>query len=303
MVRLQSLVVRRLREMILRRRTGRSLGHRRPVAIRLLILIIPRLQNRFCVGVPARGVELFRLSKAGPGCGGFPVVTPGPWFCWPAGPPRHGCPVETPQLTHRDRVNRRPGDVGDMLRLDAAVDDGPVVAVKIEVVDDRGLIEYPRFVPCLDAKMARMRVAKISGRHKREEIRGQAKIKSNAHAIAAINEAHAGPVNRKRRQWRPAAVIIRVTPCHPGRRPDSVRPPAPAQARIMKPASVVERDAPRIIRGPIPAAIAVNPMPAVAIRLPAGVVNDERSAASIGHSLPRPPRFHTAQVNCKNNSP
>ena len=48
-------------------------------------------------------------------------------------------------------MNRRPGDLGDVLHSKAVVDDGPVVAVEIEVVDDCGLIVNPRFLPRCDA--------------------------------------------------------------------------------------------------------------------------------------------------------
>ena len=39
-----------------------------------------------------------------------------------------------------DRMNLLPGDRGDVVRRDAGIDDALMVTVKVDVVDDRGLI-------------------------------------------------------------------------------------------------------------------------------------------------------------------
>ena len=151
------------------------------------------------------------------------------------------------------------------------------VAVHVEIVDDGRATINLRHLRRRDAMGARMRVAKIPRRHEREKIHAQAEIKIGADGRAVVENSHACPISRARRQRRPAAIIIRVTPRHPRRRPDRVRPPAPAAARIVKPASVVKcRSAPRIIRKPIPARIGVDPMTVVAIWLPARIINHDR---------------------------
>ncbi len=162
----------------------------------------------------------------------------------------------------------------DAFRRDAGIDKGPVMTVEIEVIDDRGVIINLCYLGRRHAIAARMRVAKMSNWHKRETIPTQAEIETDADGESVIKESHTILIHRARRQWRPAAVIVRISPRHPRRAPNGVRRPAPAPARMLKPAPVVERrPTPRIIRKPIPAAVGINPMSVIAIRLPAGVVN------------------------------
>ena len=174
-----------------------------------------------------------------------------------------------------DRMNLLPGDSGDVVRRDAGIDDALMVAVKIDVVDDRGLIENPRYFTCLDAMTSRMRVAEILRCHKREGIRIQAE--TGTRRCGPGKQIRRQIDKPQRRQWRPATIIFIIAPEHPGRRPGCIRAPAPAIALMMKPATVVKcRPTPGITRNPIPATIGINPMSVVAIRLPAGVVNDNR---------------------------
>ena len=112
--------------------------------------------------------------------------------------------------------------------------------------------------------------------HKDKTSRVEAKVKAHADAAAAIKETNAGLPDRKWRQRRPAAIIICVTPRHPRWCPHGVRPPAPAEARITKPASVMKRRVPGIVGFPIPAAVGVNPMATVAIGLPIAVIDGNR---------------------------
>ena len=171
-----------------------------------------------------------------------------------------------------DRTDGCMGDGGDAFRINPPV--GQAAAVTVEIVDDRGLIVNLRDLGRCRAIMARMRVAKMLYRNKRETICAQTPVETDADGASAIKETDAGLVGCIRRQRRPAAVTTRIPPGHPGRTPNGVRRPAPAPARMLKPAPVMERrPAPRIIRKPIPAAVGINPVSMIAIRLPAGVVN------------------------------
>ena len=103
----------------------------------------------------------------------------------------------------------------DSFRRDASIDKGPVVAVEIEVIDDRGVIINLRHLGRCHAIAARVRVAKMSNRHKRETIPTQAEIETDADGEPVIKESNTIPIRRARRQWRPAAVIVRISPRHP----------------------------------------------------------------------------------------
>ena len=118
--------------------------------------------RRGIVSIVKGGIRMRRISR---GCA-WPVLLEATWPVapWPFG--------RSSQLAHRNWANRRPGDLGDVLHSNAVVDDGPVVAVEIEVVDDRRLVVNPPFFPRRDAMTARMQVAEISRRHERVAIRG-----------------------------------------------------------------------------------------------------------------------------------
>ena len=109
-----------------------------------------------------------------------------------------------------DRNDLLPGDRGDVGRRDAGIDDALTVAVKIDVVDDRGLIENPRYFTCLDAMPSWMRVAEVLRCHKREGIRIQAP--TGTRGVALVNKSDASLINRSRRQRGPATVIFIMTP-------------------------------------------------------------------------------------------
>jgi len=95
-----------------------------------------------------------------------------------------------------DRVNHLSGDRRDILRRDAGIDDALVAAVKIEVIDGRGLVVNVRDPIGFDAKTLRMRVTEIPRRHKREDAGAQTKIKTGTDGMALINEPNAGLINR-----------------------------------------------------------------------------------------------------------
>lgn len=103
----------------------------------------------------------------------------------------------------------------DSFRRDAGIDKGPVVAVEIEVIDDRGVIINLRHLGRCHAIAAWVRVTKMTDRHERETIYAQTKVESKTDVEAPIKEAGAFPIHRKWRQRRPAAVIVGRPPCHP----------------------------------------------------------------------------------------
>src|SRR5205823_5463505 len=133
----------------------------------------------------------------------------------------------------------------------------------------------------------------VSRWNERVAIRNQSKVKSDAHAPAAEPEPDSRVEISSRRQRRPAAVRVGIAPGYPGRTPRRVRRPDPAAGRAAIPAAIMKgRPAPGIIGLPIPAAVAPEPAPAVAVRPPIHV--DDRNAW-----LPAPAvigNFHPASV-------
>ena len=103
----------------------------------------------------------------------------------------------------------------DSFRRDAGIDKVSAVTVEIEVIDDRGVIINLRDLGRRHAIAARMRVAKMSNWHKRETIPTQAEIETDADGEPVIKESHTILIHRAWRQWRPAAVIVRISPGHP----------------------------------------------------------------------------------------
>ena len=112
-----------------------------------------------------------------------------------------------------DGMNGLSGDIGDVFRVNSMVDE--MVIMNIEVVDDRGAVVNLRYMARCHAIAARMRVAKMPNRHKRETIPAQAEIETDADGDPVKKESNAFPVHRARRQRRPAAVIVRIPPGHP----------------------------------------------------------------------------------------
>ena len=105
-----------------------------------------------------------------------------------------------------DGTDGRVGDGGDVFRINPPV--GEVAAMTIETVDYRGVIINLRDLVPGHAITARMRIAKMSNRHKRETVPTQTEIETDADGEPVIKESNALAIHRARRQWRPAAVII-----------------------------------------------------------------------------------------------
>src|SRR5438445_10390018 len=98
------------------------------------------------------------------------------------------------------------------------------------------------------------------------------RIEADPHRAPPEKEAEAANKAGRRRQRRPAAKGIGVTPTNPGGSPATVRNPKPTEARIRTPAPIMERrPAPRIIRVPVPAAVTPEPPAAITVWPPVGV--------------------------------
>ena len=243
-----------------------------------------RLANPVCVGLAALGLvaaggqAVSGIGIAGRRAGSRPgsAVIPAPALASGVGNLANG---------HRpDRVVR--GGV-DAIHGNAAVEDGAVVIVEVVIVDDRRAIENLRRMIAVGAVITRMAFGEMIRSHEGEAADFQPEIKPDADARAAIEKSEARTIDAEWREGRPAAVFAAGTPRHPRRRPDGVRPPAPAEARMTEPAAVMKRRAPRVIGIPIPAAVGINPVAAVAVRLPAGIVNHRgrTPAASVAFDL------------------
>src|SRR5436190_1485836 len=100
----------------------------------------------------------------------------------------------------------------------------------------------------------------------------QAQILRMCDVSAVKHQARPGGIMRTRRQWRPTAMAVGVSPRDPGRAPNLVWRPAPAQVAVAKPAAVMERcPAPGIIRTPIPPTVCPDPAATIVVRCPARV--------------------------------
>ena len=86
-----------------------------------------------------------------------------------------------------------------------------------------------------------VRVAKMADIHEGERANPQPETEGGADMSPAKGKSYAWPVPGPRRQRRPPAIAAAVSPGHPGRSPNRVRRPAPAQAMVLKPTTVVER--------------------------------------------------------------
>src|SRR6185437_3525155 len=115
-------------------------------------------------------------------------------------------------------------------------------------------------------------VVEMAERHEDEIVDAEAEGEVETDGTAEIGEAEARTVTGRGRQWRPAAVIVVISPGNPGWSPDRVGRPAPAPVPIVEPAAIMKRrPAPGIIRDPAPAAIGVGPMAVITIGRPAGI--------------------------------
>lgn len=102
----------------------------------------------------------------------------------------------------------------DVLRGDAVVHDG-AIDVDVDVIDDGCVIKNLRDVRRRNGANAQVGVAKIDRRYKNKAAWRKAEIESNAHPVAVIAKTDARLPRRERRQRRPSAIIIRITPRHP----------------------------------------------------------------------------------------
>src|SRR6266576_2931430 len=117
-----------------------------------------------------------------------------------------------------------------------------------------------------------MGIAKARERNEGVTIGTDPEVEAESDRLSVEGETKTRLIVSKRRQGRPTAVISARAPGHPRGTPNAVRPPAPTPARMAEPAPVMERcRAPGIIRKPVPAAIAVNPMTTIAVWLPAAI--------------------------------
>src|SRR5438876_3343459 len=109
------------------------------------------------------------------------------------------------------------------------------------------------------------------------EAGAQPKIDAKPDVDAVAIEAAPGNKNRCWRQRRPAAVSRGLPPTYPRRPPTSVWNPKPSYARIRTPAAIMKRrPTPGVIRVPIPAAVAPEPMATVAVRPPGCIYHRNR---------------------------
>jgi hypothetical protein len=90
-------------------------------------------------------------------------------------------------------MNCLPGDVGDVLRGDAIINND--VMVDVEVIDDGRLIVNLRYLGWRDAMAVRMRVTEIFCRDKCEEMYADAEIKSRMDRHAIVNNSSAFTIN------------------------------------------------------------------------------------------------------------
>ena len=193
------------------------------------------------------------------------------------------------------------GDGGDVFRINPPV--GQVATVTVEVVDDRGVIINLRDLGPGHAITARMRVAKMSNRDKRETIPTQAEVETDADGEPVIKESNALPVHRARRQWRPAAIVIEYR--HVTQDGPQTVSGAQHQPSANPGTSGHNGTAPNPTNNPNTSTSRNRYKPSVHDRNTAASrgCKSQRLGASTGHSRPRPPRCHTAQACHRNCSP
>ena len=95
-----------------------------------------------------------------------------------------------------NRMNCLSGDRGDILGRDTGINHSLMAAVKVEVVDDPGLIVSMRHFAGFNAMTSRIWTAKVLRRHEREGIRVQAEVKIGTDGMALINEPDTGLIYR-----------------------------------------------------------------------------------------------------------
>ena len=116
-------------------------------------------------------------------------------------------------FTDLNLTDRRSGNRSNAFRINPMVDE--VVITNIKVIDDRGVAVKLSHFSRSDTALARMRITKVPRPHKCEFSCVQTKIKSDADIAALKNDPDARLKNRARWQWRPTAIIARITPRDP----------------------------------------------------------------------------------------
>lgn len=172
------------------------------------------------------------------------------------------------------------------------VDDRVVVPDDV-IVDDRSVPINVADSAARNAIQMRMVIVEMADLDEREQVDAEVKIKTDADAHAVEMEAVPGHPMRTQRQWRPAAIHIRVTPGYPRRRPSKIGDPYPAATRVQMPTPVVKRrPAPTVVGVPIPAAVGVNPSATVPVRPPGAVDDDDARLPTPAHAF----HFHPCSV-------
>src|SRR6266566_2323453 len=208
----------------------------------------------------------------------------------PFRPDAFGC--RRAHLTEGNSANLRVRCRGNTFHRNALVNDSVVIANDLRHRHGTAVNSCPAVATHRIARQAE--IAKISRRNKGVATRSDREIKAESDRVTPVSKTKTWPETGRRRQRRPATIIIRISPRHPRRCPNAVRLPAPTQMSVTEPTAIVERrPAPRIIRKPIPPAIRIDPMPTIAIRLPPGIDTYYRwlpALAVASHVHPRPVR-------------
>ena len=191
-------------------------------------------------------------------------------------------------LPNGDRAKRDVSSRGYAINCDAVVNDA--IMLTYNSVYHHGLVKDSGDVFARQGGMPESVIAEIPYWDKSVATSGDPKIKTEPNGAPTASEPEAWSKASDWRQWRPAAIIIRISPRNPRRTPHPVRRPTPTQMAVAKPAAIMKRrPAPRVIREPIPTAVTINPMTAIAIRTPVRVHCDDRglpAAAIAAHIDP-----------------
>src|SRR6266850_3468767 len=143
---------------------------------------------------------------------------------------------------------------GNAFYWNSLINDFVVIADNLR--DRHRTVVNPYHVLAMHRVARQVEIAKTPCRNKGEATRSDWEIEIESDRVTPVSETKARPETSRRRQGRPAAIVIRISPGYPGRRPNTVRLPAPTQMSMTEPTAIVERrPAPRIIRQPVPAAI------------------------------------------------
>lgn len=128
----------------------------------------------------------------------------------------------------------------DALWRDTSVYDGIVVSDDV-IVDDGGIVVNDGGFVSWQTVVVHMSVAKMVITDECEAIPAETETEPEADTAAVPCKADASRPSAPRRQWRPTAVHVRVSPRHPCWCPFISRNPNPADAMMSVPAPVMER--------------------------------------------------------------